>query len=238
MTVFNIFIWSQVCDFHPLAEGSKRIQSFLVLGGVTHHGVVAASSLQQGGNTRGRGDRSKLSIHQPLKHPNWVYFVPANQTGHQKQRISQTYSAWVALQKFDFLIEFDVVRSQAVQFILQGLHGLLHGATLLQASEGTKGRGISPPGKETHEYTCVCARAHMCVWLTASSSWLRERNLSLWLEMMESSESIWPWGSSGWALTPEPADKAALTCRESFPLFAWLTFQIRQRWARFIWCDK
>lgn len=163
MTAFNIFIWSQVCDFHPLAEGSKRIQSFLVLGGVTHHGVVAASSLQQGGNTRGRGDQSKLSIHQPLKHPNWVYFVPANQTGHQKQRISQTYSAWVALQKFDFLIEFDVVRSQAVQFILQGLHGLLHGATLLQASEGTKGRGISPPGKETHEYTCVRARAYMCV---------------------------------------------------------------------------
>lgn len=163
MTAFNIFIWSQVCDFHPLAEGSKRIQSFLVLGGVTHHGVVAASSLQQGGNTRGRGDRSKLSIHQPLKHPNWVYFVPANQTGHQKQRISQTYSAWVALQKFDFLIEFDVVRSQAVQFILQGLHGLLHGATLLQASEGTKGRGISPPGKETYEYTCVCARAYVCV---------------------------------------------------------------------------
>lgn len=59
MTAFNIFIWSQVCDFHPLAEGSKRIQSFLVLGGVTHHGVVAASSLQQGVNTRGRGDRSK-----------------------------------------------------------------------------------------------------------------------------------------------------------------------------------
>lgn len=162
MTAFNIFIWSQVCDFHPLAEGSKRIQSFLVLGGVTHHGVVAASSLQQGGNTRGRGDQSKLSIHQPLKHPNWVYFVPANQTGHQKQRISQTYSAWVALQKFDFLIEFDVICSQAVQFILQGLHGLLHGATLLQASEGTKGRGISPPGKETHEYTCVRARIYVC----------------------------------------------------------------------------
>lgn len=84
--------------------------------------------------------------------PNWT-----------SERISQTYSAWVALQKFDFLIEFDVVRSKAVQFILQGLHGLLHGATLLQASEGTKGRGISPPAKETHEYTCVCARAYVCV---------------------------------------------------------------------------
>lgn len=43
-------------------------------------------------------------------------------------------------------------------------------------------------------------------WLTASSSWLRERNLSLWLEMMESRESIWPWGSSGWGPTPEPGD--------------------------------
>lgn len=42
--------------------------------------------------------------------------------------------------------------------------------------------------------------------LTASSSWLRERNRSLWLEMMESRESIWPWGSSAWGLTPEPAD--------------------------------
>lgn len=44
---------------------------------------------------------------------------------------TQTHSARVALQEFDFLIEFDVVCSQAVQFILQGLHGLLHGAIFL-----------------------------------------------------------------------------------------------------------
>lgn len=67
----------------PLAEGSKRIKSLFILGGVTHHGVVTTSS-----------------------------------------------SARVALQEFDFLIEFDVVCSQAVQFTLQCLHGLLHGATL------------------------------------------------------------------------------------------------------------
>lgn len=50
---------------------------------------------------------------------------------------SQTYSARVALKEFNFLVEFDVVSSEAVQLILQGLHGLLHGAILLQAREET-----------------------------------------------------------------------------------------------------
>lgn len=44
--------------------------------------------------------------------------------------IATSSSARVALQEFDFLIELNVVCSQAVQFILQGLHGLLHGAIL------------------------------------------------------------------------------------------------------------
>lgn len=65
------------------AEGSKRIQSLLVLRGVTHHSVVTSSR-----------------------------------------------SARVALQELDFLEEFDVVCSHAVQLVLQGLHGLLHGAVL------------------------------------------------------------------------------------------------------------
>lgn len=42
-----------------------------------------------------------------------------------------------------------------------------------------------------------------CWWrwwgrLTASSSRLRERKRSLWLEMMVRRESIWPWGRSPW----------------------------------------
>lgn len=45
---------------------------------------------------------------------------------------THTYSAGVALQELDFLVEFNVVRPQAVQLVLQGLHGLLHGAILLQ----------------------------------------------------------------------------------------------------------
>lgn len=44
-------------------------------------------------------------------------------------------------------------------------------------------------------------------WLTTSSSWLRERNRSLWLEMMESRESIWPWGRSRWGFTPKPEER-------------------------------
>jgi len=32
---------------YPLAEGRKRIQTLLVLGGVTHHCVVTTTSLQQ-----------------------------------------------------------------------------------------------------------------------------------------------------------------------------------------------
>lgn len=43
-----------------------------------------------------------------------------------------THFAGVALQEFDLLVEFNVVRPQAVQLVLQGLHGLLHGAVLLQ----------------------------------------------------------------------------------------------------------
>lgn len=36
----------KVCSLYLLAEGGKWIQSLLILGGVTHHGVVTASSLQ------------------------------------------------------------------------------------------------------------------------------------------------------------------------------------------------
>lgn len=43
-----------------------------------------------------------------------------------------TYSAGVALQELDLLVQLDVVRPQAVQLILQGLHCLLHRAILLQ----------------------------------------------------------------------------------------------------------
>lgn len=50
---------------------------------------------------------------------------------------TQTHFARIALQEFDFLVEFDVVCSQAVQLILQCLHGLLHGAILLQGTEET-----------------------------------------------------------------------------------------------------
>lgn len=55
-----------------------------------------------------------------------------------------THFARVALQELDFLVELDVVGPQAVQLVLQGLHGLLHGAALLQ------GGGQS---KHTHTHT-------------------------------------------------------------------------------------
>lgn len=44
--------------------------------------------------------------------------------------VTTSSSSRVALQEFDFLVEFDVVCSQAVQLVLQSLHGLLHGAIL------------------------------------------------------------------------------------------------------------
>lgn len=62
--------------------------------------------------------------------------------------VALTYSAGVALQELDLLIELDVVRPQAVQLILQGLHGLLHRAILLQVEmEETNSRGFTSPQK-------------------------------------------------------------------------------------------
>lgn len=43
---------AKLCALYLLAEGSKRIQPLLVLGGVTHHGVVTTFSLQHGQNKR------------------------------------------------------------------------------------------------------------------------------------------------------------------------------------------
>lgn len=100
--------------------------------------------------------------------------------------VALAYSAGVALQELDLLVQLDVVGPQAVQLVLQGLHGLLHGAILLQVQmEETNSRGFTSPqtrgrGRENRGGGA----------LTTSSSWLRERNLSRWLEMIESSESI------------------------------------------------
>lgn len=61
-----------------------------------------------------------------------------------------TYSAGVALQELDLLVQFDVVGPQAVQLVLQGLHRLLHGAILLQAeTEETKTSEDSDDQKKT-----------------------------------------------------------------------------------------
>lgn len=61
-----------------------------------------------------------------------------------------TYSAGVALQELDLLVQFDVVGPQAVQLVLQGLHRLLHGAILLRAeTEETKTSEDSDDQKKT-----------------------------------------------------------------------------------------
>lgn len=43
----------KVCVFYLLAEGSKWIQSLLVLGGVAHHSVVTTSSLRDAAEKTG-----------------------------------------------------------------------------------------------------------------------------------------------------------------------------------------
>lgn len=81
-----------------------------------------------------------------------------------------TYSAGVALQELDLLVQLDVVGPQAVQLVLQGLHRLLHGAILLQVqmeernsrgftSPQTRGRGRENQGGGTHHFQLLVARA-------------------------------------------------------------------------------
>lgn len=84
---------------------------------------------------------------------------------------SRTYSAGVALQELDLLVQFDVVCPQAVQLVLQGLHRLLHGAILLQAeTQQTNNPGFTSPEKTrtdaeyedegvTHHFQLLVARA-------------------------------------------------------------------------------
>lgn len=83
--------------------------------------------------------------------------------------VALAYSAGVALQELDLLVQLDVVRPQAVQLILQGLHGLLHRAILLQVeTEETSSRGFRSPHRggrgpedrgDTHHFQLLVARA-------------------------------------------------------------------------------
>lgn len=59
-----------------------------------------------------------------------------------------SHLAGVALQELYFLVEFYVVRPQAVQLALQGLHGLLHGAALLQDHTNRLIRNTLTQGRE------------------------------------------------------------------------------------------
>ena len=73
----------------------------------------------------------------------WLTILPSYIiTNINTQRREFTHSAGVALQKLDLLKEFDVVGPQAVQLTLKGLHGLLHGATLLWRNRHSEGPGV------------------------------------------------------------------------------------------------